>query len=159
MALKVFGGPARDDPLWPMDRKILLSSWISKVPAQFGERLMKVGLWITFEEDWNGGSVNAGFLSHLRITFPATERMDGQSGEIRLKEESLQDLQLLQNECTKLNTLKVLVYNQSPSYLITEDQDNTEFACDALLKINAEFRCIPSLARIILRHSGFEGGP
>lgn len=97
------------------------------------------------------GSVNAGFLSHLRITFPATERIDGQSGEIRLTEDSLQDLRLLQNECTKLTTLDVLVYSQSSSYLITEDQDNPEFARDVLLKINAEFRCIPSLARIILR--------
>lgn len=97
------------------------------------------------------GSVNAGFLSHLRITFPATERIDGQSGEIRLIEDSLQDLRLLQNECTKLNTLEALVYSKSSSYLITDDQDNSKFARDVLLKINAEFRCIPSLSRIIIR--------
>jgi hypothetical protein len=38
------------------------------------------------------GPVNAGFLCHLRITFPATEKIEGQSGEIRIREDSLQSL-------------------------------------------------------------------
>ncbi|KAJ5469733.1 hypothetical protein N7539_009351 [Penicillium diatomitis] len=98
------------------------------------------------------GSVNAGFLSNLRISFPATERVHGQEGEIRLREDDLQNLQLLQNKCTGLGTLEALIYGQSCQYLITEDQDNPQFAYDLLAKIDSEFRKIASLGTIIVRY-------
>lgn len=97
------------------------------------------------------GSVNASFLSQLRISFPATERVDGQSGEIRLREDTLQRLQLLQNECTGLKTLEALIYGKSSSYLITEDQDNIKLVRDVLVEIDTEFRRIASLNTIIVR--------
>jgi hypothetical protein len=97
------------------------------------------------------GSVNAGFLSKLRISFPATERVDDQQGEIRLREDTLQNLQLLRNECTGLRTLEALIYGKGCRYLITEDQDNPHFAHDVLVKIDSEFRKIASLNTIIVR--------
>lgn len=95
-------------------------------------------------------SVNAGFLSHLRISFPATERVDGQSGEIRLREDTLQNLQLLRIECIELKRLEALIYGKSSRCLITEDPDSTQFALDVLVKINTELRRMASLNTIIV---------
>lgn len=97
------------------------------------------------------GPVNAGLLSHLCINFPATERIEGQSGEIRLKADSLQRLQLLQEECTKLKTLETLMYGKNSSGLIKEDQNNAKFIQEVLLEINAQFKGIASLEKIIVR--------
>jgi hypothetical protein len=97
------------------------------------------------------GPVNAGFLPRLRISFPATERAHDQSGEIRLREDALQNLQLLRNECTGLKTLETLVYDKSSTYLLTESSDNTQSARDVLVRINAELKGIASLYKIIVR--------
>lgn len=97
------------------------------------------------------GPVNAGWLSHLCINFPATERIEGQPGEIKLREDSLQSLQLLQKECTKLKTLETLIYSQNSSDLVKEDLNNTGFVRDVLLEINAQFRGIASLNKVIVR--------
>lgn len=105
------------------------------------------------------GSLNSGFLSELRISFPATERVDDQQGAIRLRENTLQNLQLLRNECTGLRTLEALVYSKGCHYLITEDQDNPHFAHDVLVKINSEFRKIASLNIIIVRFCSGSPGP
>ena len=99
------------------------------------------------------GPVNAGFLSHLCIEFPATERIEGQSGEIRIREDSLQSLQLLQNECIRLKTLETLIYDQNYSALIEEEQNRNEFVREVLLEIDAQFRGIASLNEIIVRVS------
>lgn len=98
------------------------------------------------------GPANAGSLSHFCINFPATEQTEEvQSGEIRLTEGSLKNLRLLQKECTKLNTLETLVYTESSSGLMKQDQINTNCVRGALLEINAQFRHIPSLSKIIVR--------
>ena len=55
------------------------------------------------------GSINARLLTHLRISFPATERVDDRSGETRLREDTSQNLQLIRNECTGLKPLETLV--------------------------------------------------
>lgn len=95
------------------------------------------------------GPINAGFLSHLRIAFPATERVNGQARQI--EENSMKNLLLLQSQCIKLNTLETLIYNKSARCLITEDQDEINSARDIFSRINAEFRGIPSLNKIIVR--------
>ncbi|OOQ91418.1 hypothetical protein PEBR_00585 [Penicillium brasilianum] len=102
------------------------------------------------------GSVNAGLLNHLRITFPAAERIDGLSGKIRLREDTLQNLQLLRNECTGLKALETLVYGKSSRYLTEDDSNNTQFARDILGRIDAELRSIIALNTIIVR---FCSGP
>ncbi|OGM42525.1 hypothetical protein ABOM_007919 [Aspergillus bombycis] len=96
------------------------------------------------------GSVNAGLLSYLRMNFPATERVDGQLGEIKIREDYLQTLRLLQEQCTNLKTLETLVYG--PNYgLVTDTEINIRFLQDALKDINTQFRAIESLDRIIVR--------
>lgn len=97
------------------------------------------------------GPVNAGLLSHLCINFPATEKVEGQSGEIRIREDGLQGLQLLQNECTNLKTLEILIYERHANDLIKEDQNNTNFAREVLSEIQAHLRTITPLNKIIVR--------
>jgi hypothetical protein len=94
------------------------------------------------------GSVGAGSLSSLSMNFPATEQIEGRSGEIEIRDDSLQSLRLLQNKCIKLNTLEILIFSKKTSRLITEDQT---FARGVFLEINAQLRRINSLNNIILR--------
>ena len=112
------------------------------------------------------GPVNAGLISHLCINFPATERLEGgkegegeqsDSGDhkIRLREESVHTLHLLQKQCTGLRTLETLLYGSQHSHssaLVQEDQlAKNKFVREALWDINARFRAISSLNRIIVR--------
>lgn len=112
------------------------------------------------------GPVNAGLLSHLCINFPATETIEGgkkgegeqsYSGdhEIRLREASVHNLQLLQKHCTGLRTLETLLYGGQHSHssaLVQEDQlMKNKFIREVLWDINVRFRAIASLNRIIVR--------
>ncbi|KAE8405644.1 hypothetical protein BDV37DRAFT_281781 [Aspergillus pseudonomiae] len=96
------------------------------------------------------GPVNAGFLSYLRMDFPATERVDGQLGEIKIRKDGLQTLRLLQEQCTNLKTLETLVYG--PNYgLLTDQEIDIRLLRDALQDINTQLRAIEPLDRIIVR--------
>lgn len=74
--------------------------------------------------------------------------MEGQSGEIKLRDDSLHNLQLLQNKCITLHTLEFLIFSKNTSRLITEDQT---FAQGIFLVINTQLRRINSLNNIILK--------
>ncbi|KAF2023254.1 hypothetical protein EK21DRAFT_49476, partial [Setomelanomma holmii] len=52
------------------------------------------------------GPVNAASLSYLCINFPVAECVDGQTGNIKLRDDSLQSLKLLRDRCTKLSILE-----------------------------------------------------
>ncbi|KAL2812449.1 hypothetical protein BDW59DRAFT_155283 [Aspergillus cavernicola] len=105
------------------------------------------------------GSVNAGFLSHLCITFPALERVEGRSGEIRLAEGGFQNLQRLQKECCKLRTLETLVYGKTSGDLFQEDLNNNQFLREVLMEIDTQLRGIDSLEKIIVRISSGSPAP
>lgn len=109
------------------------------------------------------GPVNAGQLSHLCINFPETEMIGGEEGgradsedhEIRLRVASVHNLQLLQERCTGLRTLETLLYGGQHSHssaLVQEDQlMENKFVREVLWDINARFRAISSLNRIIVK--------
>ncbi|BAE64563.1 hypothetical protein BDV35DRAFT_380538 [Aspergillus flavus] len=69
------------------------------------------------------GSVNAGFLAYLQINFPATERVDGQLDKIKIREDGWQNLRLLQEHCTNLQTLETVVYGPN-CVLVTDNEIN-----------------------------------
>ncbi|PYH75187.1 hypothetical protein BO85DRAFT_480976 [Aspergillus piperis CBS 112811] len=96
------------------------------------------------------GPVNAGFLSRLRVNFPVIESIDDISGDIRLREDGLQSLRLLQDKCTNLKILETLVYGQV-SRLITEKEISNHSFRSVLLSINTQFRAIASLNKIIVK--------
>jgi hypothetical protein len=79
------------------------------------------------------------------------QRIEDQLGEVRLREDSLQILQLLQELCTELETLETLNYGQDFTGLIKEDKINTKFVREVLLETNAQFRGISSPDKIIVR--------
>ncbi|KAB8211946.1 hypothetical protein BDV34DRAFT_219162 [Aspergillus parasiticus] len=96
------------------------------------------------------GSVNAGFLSYIRMSFPATEGVDDQLDEIRIREDGWQTLRLLQEHCANLKALETLVYGPN-CVLITDKEINVRFLQDALQDINTQLRAIRRLDRIIVK--------
>ncbi|KAB8212931.1 hypothetical protein BDV33DRAFT_210697 [Aspergillus novoparasiticus] len=104
------------------------------------------------------GSVNANSLSYLQMNFPATERADGQMGEIKLREDGMQTLRLLQEQCTNLKTLETLIHGPNCS-LITDKEIDIRTLRDALQDIDTQLRAIGSLDRIIVRFSSGSPAP
>lgn len=105
------------------------------------------------------GSVNTGFLSHLCITFPALERVDGRPREIRLTKNTVQNLQLLKKGGSKLRTLEMLVYGKGCSDLFREDLNNNRYLREAFMEIDTQLRGIDSLQNIIVRISSGSPAP
>jgi hypothetical protein len=103
------------------------------------------------------GSVNAGLLSHLCINFPVAESVDGQPGQVMLREDDLYSLKLLQEKCAKLTTLETLLYSRNSRRLINPNHDDSQFIREALSQIDAQLKAIPSLKKIIVRF--YDGTP
>ncbi|KAF2416554.1 hypothetical protein EJ08DRAFT_99122 [Tothia fuscella] len=101
------------------------------------------------------GSAHAAVLSHLCINFPVVEGVDGQRGKAKIRDDSLESLKLLRERCTGLSTLETLVHNKNCS-LFKEDDD---FIRGVLPEIDAQFRTIPSLKKIMVRIEVFDGVP
>ncbi|KAF2678071.1 hypothetical protein K458DRAFT_409242 [Lentithecium fluviatile CBS 122367] len=101
------------------------------------------------------GPVNAASLSHLCISFPAAENIEGQPGQVKLREDSLQSLKLLQDQCAKLSTLEMIVHSKNSSVF----RETDDFLQGALLSIDAQFKAIPSLKRIVVRATVHDGVP
>jgi hypothetical protein len=95
-------------------------------------------------------SVNASFLSQLQMDFPAIKQKDGQSSEIRLREDGLRTLRLLQEKCTNLKALETLVYGSNGGLIAVQETD-PQLLRDVLQNINAHFQAIRSLRRIIVQ--------
>lgn len=99
------------------------------------------------------GPVNAASLSCLYTTFPAIEEErigDGSGGSqstrrIRFREDGLQKLQLLREQCSGLRVLD-MVYTGS-GVIAT----GAETTLEVLQEIDSHFRAIPSLSRIVIR--------
>ncbi|KAF2440433.1 hypothetical protein P171DRAFT_435226 [Karstenula rhodostoma CBS 690.94] len=101
------------------------------------------------------GAANADSLSHLSINFPVTESIHGQPGRVELREDSLQTLQLLRDSCTNLSTLETLVHSKNSDVFKTTDDSLQE----ALSLIDARFKGIPSLRKIVVRFFVYDGVP
>jgi len=97
------------------------------------------------------GSVNAGLLSHLCISFPVAENVEGQPGKIMIREDGLRSLKLLQDKCTNLKTLETHVHSQNSRGLIQASHDDSQFIREALSQIDAQLKSISSLSKIIVR--------
>ena len=101
------------------------------------------------------GPVNAASLSHLCISFPIVESIDEEPGNLRLRDDSLQSLKLLQDKCTNLSTLETVVhYKNSDSFTKTD-----QFLREAFSQIDVQLKTIHSLRRIIVRVDAQRGIP
>ena len=101
------------------------------------------------------GPMNAASLSHLCINFPVVESIDGQTGNFKLRDDSLQSLKLPQDKCTNLSTLKTLVHDRNSSVFRKTD----DIIREALSPIDAQFKAISSLKRIIVEVVVYDGVP
>lgn len=97
------------------------------------------------------GPVNAASLSSLCMTFPAIEEQIGYgvgssqpTRRIRIREDGLQKLQLLQKECTGLRVID-MIYKGSGVI-----DTGAEAIQEVLQEINSHLRAIPSLSRIVI---------
>ncbi|RAK99888.1 uncharacterized protein BO80DRAFT_426266 [Aspergillus ibericus CBS 121593] len=100
------------------------------------------------------GPVNAGYLSHVSINFPATERVDGLLGKVRIREDGLRRLDLLRGLCTGLKTLEVVVYGREVSGLLGEDQMEDRFVREVWVDVDRRVRGIGSLRKKMVRVCG-----
>jgi len=101
------------------------------------------------------GSRNAASLLHICINFPIVESADGQPGKVKLKDDSLQCFKLLHDKCTNLSTLETVVHHKNSSVFRKTD----EFLREALRPIDAQFKTLPSLKRIIIQVVVHDGVP
>jgi WD40 repeat protein len=89
------------------------------------------------------GIVNAASLSHLCINFPTVVSIDEEAGKVRLREDSLQSFNLLQEKCTKLSTIETVVHFKNSEILTKTDQ----FLQEAFAQIDTQLKVIHSLQR------------
>jgi len=101
------------------------------------------------------GSVNAASLSYLCISFPLVESIDEEPGKLRLKEDSLQCLKVLQEKCTNLSTLETVVHFRNSGFFTRKEQ----FLREAFTQIDGHLKTIHSLQRIIVRIDTQSGVP
>ncbi|KAH6973764.1 hypothetical protein BKA56DRAFT_619972 [Ilyonectria sp. MPI-CAGE-AT-0026] len=97
------------------------------------------------------GSVNAGFVSHLCTNFPVAERMEDRPREVKIREDGLQSLRLLQEKCTNLTTLETWIHSENYRFLTETDEDGSRLVQEALPQIDAQLKVISSLSKIIVR--------
>jgi hypothetical protein len=98
------------------------------------------------------GQLNASYLSHLCVEFPVTERVNGEAGSVGLREDSQQKLELSRVKCAKLSTLVMIVHSKNCDIFRRTEKDLQE----ALLLIDAQFKTMPSLDRILVRVVSFD---
>lgn len=97
------------------------------------------------------GSLNADFLSRLSISFPVAERTQDQSDTVKIREDSLQNLSLLQEKCTKLTTLEMNISTENSSFLTEAAEDKSHFVREALLQIDAQLKAVSSVKKVVVR--------
>ncbi|CAI6097958.1 unnamed protein product [Clonostachys chloroleuca] len=93
---------------------------------------------------------NACLITHLAISFPVVDRVEGQEGEFALRGDSLRALELLRAQCTWLKTLELQVHRQNSAGLTEEKECDSKFARDALPRIDQQLRTICSLERVVV---------
>lgn len=100
------------------------------------------------------GSENASLLSRLCINFPSAERTQE---KMVLTEDGARTLALLQEKCTSLRTLEILVYGKSYAIMIAEGCNESQALRNVLSQIDMRLKSITSLTRVTVRFC--EGAP
>ncbi|KAJ3531104.1 hypothetical protein NM208_g9029 [Fusarium decemcellulare] len=98
------------------------------------------------------GPHNAASLSRLCISFPVVEKAPDQPEAIRIREDSLRNLGLVQGKCTNLKTLEMQVSRENSRFLIEAEGGHSQFVRDALMRIDGQLKAIsPVVEKIIVR--------
>lgn len=110
------------------------------------------------------GPVNAGYLRHLSINFPAvatdseSATHDGTGPDSKfvsriLQSDDLRGLKLIQHKCRGLTTLEMYVHSENSRGLVaaTVQGEISPHTMAALAEVEAELNSIPSLGKVIIR--------
>ena len=93
------------------------------------------------------GLEKASLLAHLSINSPISEC---QSQKLELREDGLRSLKLLQERCTGLTTLNILISSKDLNVMLFMSPSSVQ---KALLAVDTQLKAIPSLAKVIVRVS------
>jgi hypothetical protein len=102
------------------------------------------------------GPMNSASLFHLCMDFPSFE---GSMAELKIRDDSLQRLQLLQEYCTNLATLEMSFSVKHIKNLDEVTGEGQQLANEAFLQITSQLQSIPSLRTTIVRISGPSPAP
>lgn len=97
------------------------------------------------------GQVNSASLSHFNIDFPGLESA---VEEVKLKDDSVERLKLLQRYCTNLTTVETSFSVKHIRNLDRVAGESQQLMKEALSRIDLELRGIPSLNTVIVRITG-----
>ncbi|RSL73988.1 hypothetical protein CEP53_000603 [Fusarium sp. AF-6] len=97
------------------------------------------------------GSPNANSLSRLCIGFPVTEKTQGQPHSVTIRQDSLQSLALVREQCTALKTLEMQLYKENSGLLAGAREEDAQLVRDALMRIDAQLKTISSVKKIVVR--------
>lgn len=91
------------------------------------------------------GPISASHLSHITINFPKVEELKDQTPKYQIAEVDLRSLQLLQESCSTLKTLEIILQLRDKL-----DEANSE----SLACIDAQLKTISSLRNVVVNHYG-----
>lgn len=97
------------------------------------------------------GSPNANSISCLCIGFPVAEKAPGQPHAVTIRQDSLEGLSMVQEQCTGLKTLEMQLYEENSGLLAGAREEDAQLVRDALLRIDAKLKAISSVKKIVVR--------
>lgn len=97
-------------------------------------------------------SINARLLSHLSLSFPALEAVQGRSEASGLQQDGMRSLKLLQDKCANLRTLELSVHHGNAFGLVEEAPGNSQSLNEAVSQVDTQLKAISSLERIVIRY-------
>ncbi|KAM0487675.1 hypothetical protein ACHAP7_001478 [Fusarium lateritium] len=95
--------------------------------------------------------LRAFLLSHMSLSFPTFEAVQGQPGTLQLQQDRIYSFKLLRDCYTNLDTLEFYVHKGNAFGLIQEAPGNIKSLHEALSQVNAQLKAITSLKRIMIR--------
>ncbi|KAK1671748.1 hypothetical protein BDP55DRAFT_635607 [Colletotrichum godetiae] len=96
-------------------------------------------------------STHARLLSHLSLSFPTLEAVEGRSEMLGLTQNGTRTLKLLQDYCVNLKTLELYLFKFNAFGLVGEAPGDSQSRREALLQVNAQLKAVPSLKRLLVR--------
>ncbi|GKU06981.1 hypothetical protein FSARC_14485 [Fusarium sarcochroum] len=97
-------------------------------------------------------STHTRLLSHLSLSFPALEAVQGRPEALGLKQDGIHTLKLLQDYCINLNTLEFYVHKDNAFGLVREAPSHSQSLHEALSQVNAQLKVVSSLKKIVIRY-------
>lgn len=95
---------------------------------------------------------HARLLSHISLSFPALETVQGRSEALELTQDGLRTLKLLQDYCSNLRALEFYVHKDNGFGLVGEAPGGSQSLQEALLQVDTHLKAVPSLQKIVIRY-------